>query len=305
MPLSEDERHLILGMLWSLKASDQSILQACLQERGETQVGTTNSSGNDLFYSHLEQIGWAREMPLGIDPAPAVPGALDNLKTFSITEQGKAELASLIENIRSNGYPPLPSIIGAQAVRMLQRYAVGRDAQSYGKLGLLYEGGAGVKQDPERALESYIKAVEMGDVAAHNNVAMMYFSAAGIPKKIDAALSWFLKGAELGDLTSMNNLGEIHSRGLGVEVDYAQAFKWFSQAARLGHGPAIYKLALLYSTGHGAPQDYVQGYMWFTIAIAAGVDKAQEMRNTLATSMTPEQIKEAELLASQWAPGNR
>ncbi|HEV3113306.1 MAG TPA: tetratricopeptide repeat protein [Candidatus Binataceae bacterium] len=261
MQLSQDDQRAILGLIWSLKPSDLSVLQMYLQEAGEAQIGTAKDSGNDIFYSHLERLGLAREVPLGLDSPPQAPQAFEQLKTFTLTEPGKAELLTLIEGARKNGYPAPDSIVSPEAIRMLKQYAAQGDALSQGKLGLLYETGAGVQQDPAEALKWYQKAADQGDQTAHCNIGVMYFSGAGVPKDIDEAIKWFRKGADLGSALAMNNLGEVYSRALGVAQDYPEAFKWYRKAAHLGHAPAMYKLALLYGTGRGAPRDNVQAYM--------------------------------------------
>jgi TPR repeat protein len=141
-----------------------------LQEAGEAQIGTAKDSGNDIFYSHLERLGLAREVPLGVDSPPQAPQAFANLKTFTLTELGKAELLTLVEGVRNNGYPAPESIVGAEAIRMLKRYAAQGEARSQGKLGLLYETGAGVEQDPAEALKWYQKAADQGDATACSNI---------------------------------------------------------------------------------------------------------------------------------------
>jgi len=300
MQLSQDDQRVVLGLLWSLKPSDQSVLQAYLQEAAEAQIGTAKDSGNDIFYSHLERLGLAREVPLRLDSPPQAPQAFNNIKTFTLTEQGKAELSSLIEGARNSGYPPLDSIVGSEAIRVLKQYAADGNAPSQGKLGLLYETGASVEQDHAEALKWYQKAADLGDVTAHNNIGFMYFSGAGVSKDLDEAIKWFLKAADLGSTVAMDNLGELYSRGMGVARDYSEAFKWFRKAVDLGHGPATCKLGFLYGAGRGVPQDNVQAYMWFSLGVTAGIDQAGKYRDTVAAEMTPEQIKEAELLASQW-----
>jgi uncharacterized protein len=300
MPLSQDDLRAVLGLIWSLKPSDLSVLQMYLQEAGEAQIGTAKDSGNDIFYSRLERLGIAREVPLGLDSPPQAPQAFQRLKTFALTGQGKVELLALVESARNNGYPAPVTIVSPEAILMLQRYATEGDAMSQGKLGLLYQTGAGLEQDRAEALRWYQKAADQGDLSAHINIGFMYFSGEGVPTDIAAAIKWFAKAADLGSPLAMNNLGEVYSRGTGVAQDYSEAFKWFGQAANLGHAPAMYKLGLLYGTGRGVPRDYVQAYMWFSLGIAAGAEQAQKFRDAIAAEMTPEQIKEAELLASRW-----
>jgi uncharacterized protein len=305
MQLSDDDKRVLLAFIWSLKPSDLSILQMYLQEAGEGRILTTKNSGNDIFYSQLERLGLAREVSLLADFKPQNAQAFENTKTFTLTEQGKAELLSLINIALDSGYPPHGSIVSPEAIQMLKRYADDGNAPSQSKLGLLYEKGSGVDQDYAEALKWYQKAADLGDLMAHNNIGFMYFAGFGVPKDLGEAIKWFMKAAGLGSTGAMDNIGEMFSRGLGVTQDHSEASKWFRKAADLGHGPARCKLGSLYSVGQGVPQDNVQAYMWFSLGIAAGVDDAVKYRDAVAAKMTPEDIKKAQLLANQWTPPHR
>ena len=62
-----------------------------------------------------------------------------------------------------------------------------------------------------------------------------------------------------------------------------------------------------YVSGEGVPQDYVQAHKWYNLAAAryTEVEKrgnAVKNRDTVAAKMTPEQIAEAQRLASEWKP---
>ncbi|MFZ0729657.1 MAG: sel1 repeat family protein, partial [Methylovirgula sp.] len=63
----------------------------------------------------------------------------------------------------------------------------------------------------------------------------------------------------------------------------------------------------LYANGQGAPQDYVQAYKWFNVAASYSTnseyrDNAAKNRDIMADRMTPEQIKQAQQLATAWKP---
>jgi uncharacterized protein len=301
VPLAQDDHRFLLALIWSLKPSDLSVLQAHLHEAGASQIGTAKNSGNDIFYSKLQGLGLAREVPLSLDLPPATLEALKNMKTFTLTEAGKAELSSTMEIALHSGYPPSDSIVSPEAIQMLKVYAAEGNAPSQSKLGFLFQDGIGVESDQAEALKWYRKAADLGDIKAHNNIGFMYFAGSGVPKSLDEALKWFIKAADLGSTGAMDNIGEMYSRGLGVAQNYSEAFKWFHKAAELGHGPASCKVASLYSAGQAVPQDNVQAYLWFTVGIAAGIDATKNLA-AVASQMTPDQIREADLLASQWKP---
>ena len=218
-----------------------------LQEAGEAQIGTAKDSGNDIFYSHLERLGLAREVPLGLDSPPQAPQAFEQLKTFTLTEPGKAELLTLIEGARKNGYPAPDSIVSPEAIRMLKQYAAQGDALSQGKLGLLYETGAGVQQDPAEALKWYQKAAEAGNYHAMEHLGYLYENGKGVAQDYAQARQWYQKAADGGNTDGMFRLGVLYENGWGVAKDYGKAREWYQKAADAGSTYAKQALSRLRS----------------------------------------------------------
>ena len=54
----------------------------------------------------------------------------------------------------------------------------------------------------------------------------------------------------------------------------------------------------MYVTGRGVFQDIQKAYMWFNILVANGNDFAREIRDKVASLMTPSQIAKAQEMAS-------
>jgi TPR repeat protein len=301
MLLSQKDKLVLPALIWSLKRSDLSILHAALQEPGEVQIATTSDSGNYIFYSKLERLGLARAVAPDLDLPPQALKALDTTKMFSLSKLGRAELPALLEAALNSGYPPRDSIISSEAVGMLLKYSKQDDPPSQSKLAVLYEQGAGVEQNNGEALRWYQRAAAAGDLAATNNIGFLYFAGQGVERNIAEALRWFVRAAELGSTGAMDNIGEMYARGIGVEQSDTEAFQWFRKAADRGHGTAACKVGSCYGAGRGVAQDNVQAYLWFSVGIAAGLDSAQD-RDAVASKLTPDQVKEANLLVSQWKP---
>jgi hypothetical protein len=108
--------------------------------------------------------------------------------------------------------------------------------------------------------------------------------------------------AESGNADAQATLGKMYRDGSGVPQDIVIAAKWFHSAANLGQKESQLVIGELFEAGRGVTQDYVQAHMWYNLAAAAGVSGAEDRRNALATKMTPEQLSEAQKLASQWRP---
>ena len=84
--------------------------------------------------------------------------------------------------------------------------------------------------------------------------------------------------------------------------DYATALRLIRPLAEQGDASAQYNLGVFYDNGLGVPQDHVRALMWFNLAAAQGKEGAATFRDLVARLMTPEQIAEAQRLASEWKP---
>jgi TPR repeat protein len=119
-----------------------------------------------------------------------------------------------------------------------------------------------------------------------------------------APVATILARAERGDVAAAAWLGHLYETGKGVPQDYYEAAKWYYRAATRGHGGAQYALAMLYNKGRGVKQDYVLSYMWLNLsaAQAVGADRAFKvnMRDSIASKMTPPQLQAAQELALDW-----
>jgi TPR repeat protein len=95
--------------------------------------------------------------------------------------------------------------------------------------------------------------------------------------------------------------GLIYATGRGVPQNYFQAVKWFRLAAEQGDALAQYNLGLIYASGYDVvPKDDVQALVWFILAAKGGHDDAHANREAFATTMSPEQVEQAEKFARDW-----
>lgn len=123
------------------------------------------------------------------------------------------------------------------------------------------------------------------------------------------ALRLFRALAKKGNAQAESGLGFMYDNGQGVPQDYAEALKWYRKAAEQGDASAEFNLGWMYLKGKGLPQDNVQAHMWlnlsafrFSASEKAKRDRAAHARDTLAATMTPAQIAEAQKLAREWKP---
>ncbi|OFW08031.1 MAG: hypothetical protein A3H96_21780 [Acidobacteria bacterium RIFCSPLOWO2_02_FULL_67_36] len=118
------------------------------------------------------------------------------------------------------------------------------------------------------------------------------------------AVAWYRKAADQGDVTAQFNLGVSYANGRGVPQEYAQAVTWYRKAAEQGEAGAQFNLGMMYSTGKGVPQDYVEAHKWRNLAAARATGEDQkryaDVRDSLARTMPPAQLAEAQKRASEW-----
>ena len=89
--------------------------------------------------------------------------------------------------------------------------------------------------------------------------------------------------------------------------ELAEAFHACRNAAELGDAAAQYSLGLKYFYGEEVQQNDIQAHLWWNLAANAGAEwdkemkeQAYDLRFCLEQEMTPEQIAEAQRLASEW-----
>jgi hypothetical protein len=114
------------------------------------------------------------------------------------------------------------------------------------------------------------------------------------------AARWFLLAAAQGFAAAQYDLGVMYATGRGVPQDNAEAIRYYRLAAAQGFAAAQYDLGVMYATGRGVPQDNAEAYKWFNLAAAQGNNDAGEIRDYLASRMTPAQIAEAQKLSRAW-----
>ena len=156
------------------------------------------------------------------------------------------------------------------------------------------------RRDYPTALNLLQQLAAQGNAVAQNNLGSMYDIGRGVRQDYAQAIVWYRKAAEHGSADDQYNLGVEYARGHGVNQDFAQAVVWFLKAAEHGSADAQYNLGAAYARGQGVPQDFVRSYMWLNLAASQGNADAANARDLIAAGMVPQQIADAEKLASDW-----
>jgi hypothetical protein len=130
-----------------------------------------------------------------------------------------------------------------EAHRIWAPLAEAGDAEAQVSLGLLFDLGQGVREDPATAYMWYRRAAEAGLAQAQFNVAVMQDSGVVGPRNVVEAARWYAKAAAQGHHRAQYNLGQLYSSGDGVPRSIAQAKAWYRVAAHGGLIAAADKLA--------------------------------------------------------------
>ena len=148
------------------------------------------------------------------------------------------------------------------------------------------------------AFEEWFPLAQAGDARAQTMIGQMYLHGDGVIQDYVSALNWNILAAVKGVGVAQTNLGWMYANGKGVDTDYVKAVKWYRSAADQGLSRAQLNLGTLYILGKGVLQNNVKAHMWLNIASANGEEGAQELRETIANKMTPEDISKAQSMAN-------
>ena len=203
------------------------------------------------------------------------------------------------------------------------------------RLGLMIENGQGILKNDEEAADWYLKSalesekltfgISMGVASLgkllikileenpHHNghwfserIAQRGIATAyTISKTPSKAIEWFLKAAEQGDIESQKELAARYFIGRDTTQNYRKAFYWFLKAASLGDATSQFDMAGFYARGFASiPKNLVLAHMLYNLAGAKSYRTAiTNQRDEIALLLTPNQLDEAQELASKWKIG--
>jgi uncharacterized protein len=124
-----------------------------------------------------------------------------------------------------------------------------------------------------------------------------------------AGVSQIIGRAEHGDARAQAMLGFMYANGHGVPQSYDAAVNWYLQSAEQGDPEGQYLLGLMYDKGLGVHIDVIKAYKWLNLAAAHAPRQRQEtflnMRNAVASKMTPAQIEIGQRLALDFIPARQ
>ena len=155
--------------------------------------------------------------------------------------------------------------------------AVGEGSSAWIALGDLYRNIEGPERSPERAVESYQRAADLGDSGAMLRVARMVGYGEGVPIDFERARTTLEHAISVGDgnlSAAWTNLAELYRRTEGEQRDPAKAIAAYEAALELGNAGVLIPLARMIGAGDGVTADLDRARAYLEQAIELGDDDA-------------------------------
>ena len=165
-----------------------------------------------------------------------------------------------------------------KALPLLEKAANGGDQRAPLVLGILYEKGTGVAQNPATAARWYQKGMDNGNPAAVRRLAELYRLGLGVPHNEAKAKALLDKAAAMGDKAApkfreKHEQDRLHPKA-GQDIKEAayrayqqkhfeQAAKLYRQCADMGNDQCQLALGVQYEYGQGVPKDESQAVAWY------------------------------------------
>lgn len=129
--------------------------------------------------------------------------------------------------------------LAERAIRYYVENAKAGDTDSMLDLGAVYLDGRGVEKDPEKALEWYNRAAELGAKKAYRCLGNFYLydnlnDGSPVPTseedRLKEAYKWYSIGAKYKEENSLFELGDFFRYGICVEQNNRKAFELYMEA---------------------------------------------------------------------------
>lgn len=140
------------------------------------------------------------------------------------------------------------------------RHAAEKDNSAYAMnvLGMACMYGLGTPADTISSVKWLRAAGERGYPDAYHNMGLMYKDGIGVKQNFEKAYNSFMAGVEKGSVMCYYDAGFLLYKGLGCQQDYVQGAQLFRRGADKDHSCSLYMLGLCYRNGYGLRQDSAQ-----------------------------------------------
>lgn len=246
---------------------------------------TANGAKALLYYTFASFGGspWA-QMALayrywsGIGVSPSCEKALDYYRRVAVVVADELTLSggSAVHRLRLQDEAENPGqssgVLDSDLISYYQLQAEKGDVKAQLGLGQLhYQGGRGVEQDHQRALNYFLRAADAGDAHAMAFLGKMYLEGSdAVPQDNATAFQYFKAAAERNNPVGQAGLGLMYLHGRHVDKDVNKAFQYFNSAADKGWVDGHLQLGNMYLAGTGVRRDYKLAIKYYNLASQAG-----------------------------------
>uniref|UniRef100_A0A7S3D803 RING-type domain-containing protein n=1 Tax=Palpitomonas bilix TaxID=652834 RepID=A0A7S3D803_9EUKA len=146
--------------------------------------------------------------------------------------------------------------------RLCQQDENKEQASALRLLGICYLNGLGVQKNEVKAVECFVKSIQLGNTATCSSLAECYRFGTGVAKCEEKALELYrrvirdpsTKGSN-ARACSFVNLGCCYQYGQGVRKDLTEAVKFFEKASGCGEPAGFVQLGICYYLGEGVAEN--------------------------------------------------
>jgi len=147
------------------------------------------------------------------------------------------------------------------------------------------------KEEFDRSIAEFRALADLTHIRSMFNLGVFYDLGLGIDEDPYKAAYWYAQAAERGDPRAQYNLGLVHMQGKGVAQSYTEAEKWFLRAALQDHAQAQHNLGIMYYEGLGRVEhNYEKGMQWLHRAKINGFRKGRNDLNAFGLTVSQAEI---------------
>lgn len=154
--------------------------------------------------------------------------------------------------------------------------------------------------DYQTARKEFTLAAMKGHIQAQYYLGEIYEGGVGVPIAYRQASEWYAQAARQEHAGAQARLAALYRKGWGVKQEASRALTWYLRSAENGYPLAQFEVGLMYAKGQGTPVNKIEAYRWLSIVASYGDPEAMDVREQLATAMTPVETSRASRLAREW-----
>jgi TPR repeat protein len=271
-----------------------------------------------------EACTWLKQSASQGFPAAEYDLALNYLgqAKWGVLKLDQQEGLDLLKRAADNEWPPAECKLGmlyaigellppdqVKAVEYLRMAADKGDPRAKYELAGLYAAGVG---EPRGANDTPIALLDESSASGYSAALFAlgerYRNGLGVPMDFVRSIRYYqatrdAENRDGNDTQKEDKIFNLVDENLQPRSDvmlswipFARVLSVYLRAARNSDAEAMNQLGQWYADGYYEPQDPVAAYHWFNLAAESGSDVGIKNRDMMKTRLTPDQVKQAEML---------